>query len=44
MELAAIDSERAFSYWQSIRMPDIAVVDMPANGAPIMREHFADNR
>ena len=44
MELAAIDSERAFSYWQSIRMPDIAVVDMPAGGAPIVREHFADHR
>jgi 2,3-bisphosphoglycerate-dependent phosphoglycerate mutase len=42
MEVAAIDSERAFFYWQSIRMPDIAVVDMPANGAPIMRQHFAD--
>ena len=33
MELAAIDSERAFSYWQSIRMPDIAVGDMPAGGS-----------
>ena len=44
MEVAAIDSERAFSYWQSIRMPDIAVVDMPTNGAPIVRQHFADNR
>ena len=42
MELAVIDSERAFSYWQSIRMPDLAVVDMPANGAAIMRQHFAD--
>ena len=43
MEVAVIDSGRAFSYWQSIRMPDIAVVDIPANGAPIMRQHFADN-
>lgn len=44
MEVGAIDSERAFSYWQSIRMPDIAVVDMPTSGTPIMRRHFADNR
>jgi 2,3-bisphosphoglycerate-dependent phosphoglycerate mutase len=43
MELAAIDSERAFSYWQSIRMPDIAVFDMPTNGTPVMLHHFADN-
>jgi 2,3-bisphosphoglycerate-dependent phosphoglycerate mutase len=42
MEVAAIESERALSYWQSIRMPDIAVVDMPANGASVMHQHFAD--
>ncbi len=44
MEVAAIDSKRAFSYWQSICMPDIAVVDLPANGAAIMRQHFADKK
>ena len=43
VEVAAIDAEHAFSYWQSIRMPDIAVVDLPANGAPVMRQHFAGN-
>ena len=43
VEVAAIDAEHAFSYWQSIRMPDIAVVDFPANGAPVMRQHFAGN-
>ncbi len=42
LEVSAIDSERGFSSWQSIRMPDIAVVDMPSHGAPVMREHFAD--
>lgn len=43
VEVAAIDSNGAFSYWQSIRMPDIAVVDMPTNGAPIVHQHFAGN-
>ena len=43
MELTAIDTGAAFSYWQSIRVPDIAVVDMPPNGTPVMLQHFADN-
>ena len=42
-ELTAIDTEAAYSYWQSIRMPDIAVMDMPPNGTPVMLRHFADN-
>jgi 2,3-bisphosphoglycerate-dependent phosphoglycerate mutase len=44
VELGAIQSDVAFSYWQSIRMPDIAVVDMATEGSPVMTHHFADNR
>ena len=40
--LGAIQSDVAFSYWQSIRMPDIAVVDMTTDGSPVMLHHFAD--
>ena len=32
----------AFSCWQSIRTPDIAVVDMATEGSPVMLHHFAD--
>lgn len=42
VELGAIQSDVAFSYWQSIRMPDIAVVDMTTDGSPVMLHHFAD--
>lgn len=40
IELTAIDTDATFSYWQSIRMPDIAVLDMPPNGTPVMLQHF----
>lgn len=43
IEIAAVDTESAFSYWQSIRMPDVAVLDMSTNGPPVMRHHFVDN-
>jgi broad specificity phosphatase PhoE len=42
IELGAIGRDLAFSYWQSIRMPDIAVVDMATVGSPVMLHHFAD--
>lgn len=42
VELGAIQSDVAFSCWQSIRMPDIAVVDMATEGSPVMLHHFAD--
>jgi hypothetical protein len=41
VELGAIQNDVAFSYWQSIRMPDIAVVDMKADSSPAMLHHFA---
>ena len=42
VELGAVESDVAFSCWQSIRMPDIAVVDMTTDGSPVMLHHFAD--
>lgn len=42
VELGAIECDVAFSCWQSIRMPDIAVVDMTTEGSPVMLHHFAD--
>ncbi len=42
MELGAIESEFAFSYWQRIRMPDIAVLGMTTNGPPVLLHHFGD--
>ncbi len=42
VELGAIQSDVALSYWQSIRMPDIAVLDMTTDGSPVMLHHFAD--
>jgi broad specificity phosphatase PhoE len=42
VELGAIQSDVAFSCWQSIRMPDLAVVDMATEGSPVMIHHFAD--
>jgi broad specificity phosphatase PhoE len=42
MELGAIESEDASSYWQTIRMPDIAVFVITANGPPVVLQHFGD--
>ena len=42
VELGAIGRDVAFSCWQSIRMPDIAVVDMATKGSPVMLHRFAD--
>jgi broad specificity phosphatase PhoE len=42
VELGAIESDVAFSCWQSIRMPDIAVVDMTTDASPVILHHFAD--
>jgi broad specificity phosphatase PhoE len=42
VELGAIQSDVAFSRWQSIRMPDIAVIDMATESPPVMIHHFAD--
>jgi broad specificity phosphatase PhoE len=42
VELGAVGRDVAFSCWQSIRMPDIAVVDMATHGSPVMLHHFAD--
>ena len=42
VELGAIPRDLAFSCWQTIRMPDIAVVDMTTDGSPVMLHHFAD--
>ncbi len=43
VELGAIHSDVAFSCWQSIRMPDIAVVDTATDGSPVVLHHFADS-
>jgi broad specificity phosphatase PhoE len=37
LELAVIDSDRAVSYWHSISVPDVIVVDWPTNGTPALR-------
>jgi hypothetical protein len=42
MELGAIDSECAYSYWQTIRMPDVAVFVMTTNVPQVMLHHFGD--
>lgn len=42
VELGATGRDVAFSCWQSIRTPDIAVVDMATEGSPVMLHHFAD--
>jgi len=41
LSLAVIMPDRAFAYWQTIGMPDIAVLDIPTTGTPAVVHHFA---
>ncbi len=41
VSLAVIAPDRAFAYWQTIGMPDLAVLDIPTSGTPAVVRHFA---
>jgi len=43
VSLGIVTPERAFARWQTIGMPDLAVLDLPASGTPAVVRHFADS-
>jgi len=43
VSLAVVTPEQAFAYWQTIGMPDLAVLDLPSNGTLAVVRHFAES-